>query len=103
MSNLSSQFSGGPNPGIVAINAIDKGLGMLANQQKRKMRRLRQTRSINPAQEEAETLQQHMEDNTMSKPTPTSTHPITGETVPTVPIKRSKYKQTAPGTKPKKK
>jgi hypothetical protein len=44
---------------------------------------------------------------TTSEPTseesPMSTHPITGEQVPTVPVKRSKYKQTAPGTKPKRK
>ena len=32
-----------------------------------------------------------------------STHPITGEQVPTVPVKRSNYKKTAPGTKPKRK
>jgi hypothetical protein len=38
---------------------------------------------------------------TTEKITPTSTHPITGESVPTVPVKRSKYKKTAPGTKPK--
>lgn len=31
----------------------------------------------------------------------TSIHPITGASVPPVPIKRSKFKQTAPGTKPK--
>lgn len=37
----------------------------------------------------------------ISEETPMSTHPITGEQVPTVPVKRSKYKQTAPGTKPK--
>lgn len=36
-----------------------------------------------------------------SEESPMSTHPITGEQVPTVPVKRSKYKKTAPGTKPK--
>jgi len=39
----------------------------------------------------------------ISEETLMSTHPITGEQVPTVPVKRSKYKQTAPGTKPKRK
>jgi hypothetical protein len=38
-----------------------------------------------------------------SEESPMSTHPITGEQVPTVPVKRSKYKKTAPGTKPKRK
>jgi hypothetical protein len=37
----------------------------------------------------------------LSEESPMSTHPITGEQVPTVPVKRSKYKKTAPGTKPK--
>lgn len=103
MSNLSSQFSGGPNPGVAAIKAIDTGLNMYANQQKRKIRRAKYMKPVNPAQQEAETLQQHSEETHVPKPTPMSTHPITGESVPTVPIKRSKYKQTAPGTKPKKK
>ena len=35
--------------------------------------------------------------------TKTAIHPITGERVPRTPVKRSGYKQTAPGTKPKKK
>jgi hypothetical protein len=39
----------------------------------------------------------------ISEESPMSTHPITGEQVPTVPVKRSKYKKTAPGTKPKRK
>lgn len=33
--------------------------------------------------------------------TNTAVHPITGAKVPTIPVKRSNYKQTAPGTKPK--
>jgi hypothetical protein len=100
MSNLSSQFSGGPNPGIMAIQAIDKGLGIIGAREKRNMR-IR--RPVTPIQQDAEAIQQHTEETTMAKPTPTSIHPITGESVPTVPVKRSKYKPTAPGTKPKKK
>jgi hypothetical protein len=107
MSNLGQQFSGGPNPGVVAIGAVNSGLNFLEHRQRVSLANQVYKEALaahqahydsinNPTTEEEQPM-------TPTKPTPTSTHPITGETVPTVPVKRSKNKPTAPGTKPKRK
>lgn len=109
MSNLSGQFSGGPNPGLVAIAAIDKGLSAY-EKHKRNKAKLDRLKQRNAALAEATVHHEHIE-STINEVTnqpkmenkPMSTHPITGEQVPTVPVKRSNYKKTPPGTKPKKK
>ena len=113
-----TQFSGGPNPGTLLIKGIDKALSM-AEDRNRRNRRNRYQRF--GAIDTAKIHQQHNEraikpvtlheEPQMETATPTSqtessdmaTHPWTGEKVPRVPIKRSKYKATPPGTKPKKK
>lgn len=128
MLNL-SQFSGGPNPGLVGIAAIDKIVGMVG-ERKRMISKFERYQTKNTGHyDDAMTLQKHtiptpettgapipMKDRRFI-PTPENTgapvpgtlakntaiHPITGQRVPKTPVKRSGYKPTPPGTKPKKK
>ena len=107
----SSQFSGGPNPGLLAIGGIEKGLDSLEKhvRNKQRLQRYQRYKQRSGAYADATTLQQHTESNlptTDKEPKMAkedmATHPITGEKVPRVPVKRSNYKPTPPGTKPKK-
>jgi hypothetical protein len=109
MSNLGQQFSGGPNPGVVAIGAINSGLSFLEHKQRISLANQVYKEALAAHQAHYDSINNPTTEEeppvtpSTPKPTPTSIHPITGETVPTVPVKRSKNNPTPPGTKPKRK
>lgn len=109
----SSQFSGGPNPALMVVGALQAGLKTAESitEKRAKLKRLeervnRRKQVMTPATpyDEAMTQQEHTEKTiTPIKEQEMATHPWTGEKVPRTPVKRSNYKKTPPGTKPKKK
>ena len=111
-----SDFNGGPNPFLWAVGGLEKlkpdikrnpeahkELHKQYKVAKKNYKNAMQMHQVHQPQlgEEQDSFSIVPKEKPMDKPM--STHPITGESVPTVPVKRSKNNPTPPGTKPKKK
>lgn len=134
MSSLSpQQFPAGPNPFLLLVGGIDKGLSMLDENRRRKIKTAYlASRQRSGIYDEAMTahkahyktistpeytnapvpgyrVQKPITPESTGAPMPgelakkTAIHPITGARVPRTPVKPRGKKPTPPGTKPKRK
>lgn len=110
-----SQFSGGPNPGVAVVNAVNQGIGFMKDRNRQKLKNAALQEALSAHNVQHQQVHEYLnsqdsftiipkEEPTMANTSSqTATHPITGQQVPRVPIKSKNPKPTPPGVKPKKK
>lgn len=95
MSNLSSQFSGGPNPGLVGIALIEKALQFGHNRSKDKHAKnaYDEAMDMHKAHQPTPVGEPSMAPTTVKSPSPVKSPGLTKNGEPKVPVKGKKQRK----------
>jgi hypothetical protein len=95
MSNLSSQFSGGPNPGLVGIALIEKALkfGHNRSQDKHTEQVYKEAMDVHAANQPTPVGEPNMAPTTVKSPNTVKSPGLTKNGEPKVPVKGKKQRK----------